>query len=174
MRWFRLILVFVSARFRQKLTITEASEISFTVWLTDIDVSIMNHAALLTVMETGRIDLMIRTGFFKMASKYKWYFPLSSISVQFFRSLKVFQRAVLVTKVLHVDPTWIFIEQKVLRGDKTIAVAIVKSTIRKGREQLNALEILKQLNIGEAPTQTQEFIESIENSNRTVKDKLIS
>ena len=30
------------------------------VWPTDVDVSIANHAAVLTIMEAGRIDFMIR------------------------------------------------------------------------------------------------------------------
>jgi hypothetical protein len=65
MRWLRLSIALFSAKHKSKLSITDVSEIKFRVWLTDIDVSIMNHAAMMTVMEMGRIDYIVRTGFFK-------------------------------------------------------------------------------------------------------------
>src|SRR5438874_8991866 len=111
MRWLRLLLALGFARYRSKLTVTQCSVLSFRVWLTDVDAAIMNHAALLTVMEAGRIDLMVRSGFFSLARKEKWYFPTSAISVQFMRPLKIFQRATLVTRVLHVTATDIYLEQ---------------------------------------------------------------
>ena len=47
------------------------------MWPTDVDVSIANHAAVLTIMEIGRIDFMIRSGFFGLSRRNRWYFPLS-------------------------------------------------------------------------------------------------
>ena len=76
MRWLRLLFAIFSAKYRSKLTITEESNITFRVWLTDVDASIMNHATMMTVMEMGRIDFMVRSGFFKLARQNKWYFPL--------------------------------------------------------------------------------------------------
>ena len=172
MRWIRLILILVSARFRSTLTINDESRIPFRVWITDIDVSIMNHAAMMTVMETGRIDFMVRTGFFKLAQKNKWYFPSSNINVQFFRPLKMFQSATLVTKVFNVDEKWIFIEQRVLRHNKIVACCIVKSTVKKGREQLNVIEVLEQLNIGKPPSESQDLLERFEQTNVLINGRL--
>ena len=75
MRWIRLLLTILNAKFRPKLTGTETACKSFRVWITDIDVSVMNHAAIMTVLETGRLDLMVRSQFLKVASKNKWFFP---------------------------------------------------------------------------------------------------
>src|SRR4051794_32601164 len=116
MRWIRLLLALFVAKYRSKPTVADTSVLSFRVWLTDVDATIMNHAALMTVMEAGRIDLMVRSGFFSLARKEKWYFPTSAISVQFMRPLKIFQKATLVTRVLHVTTTDIYLEQKVTRG----------------------------------------------------------
>ncbi len=90
MRWIRLLFAILSAKYRSKLTISDESNISFRVWITDIDASIMNHAPMMTVMEMGRIDFMVRSGFFKIAREKNWYFPSKSISVQFIRPLKLF------------------------------------------------------------------------------------
>ena len=162
----------LSARFRSRLRINEASTIRFKVWVTDIDVSIMNHAAIMTVMETGRLDFMVRTGFFKLAQKSKWYFPSSGIHVQFFRPLKLFQRAILVTRAFHIDERWIYLEQKIIRNQKDIAFCIVKGTVKKGREQLNVLEMLTQLNIGEPPVTSLESLTRIDGAEKTMNERL--
>ena len=86
MRWLRLSTAIFSAKYKSELSITDVSEIKFRVWLTDIDVSIMNHAAMMTVMEMGRIDYMVRTGFFKLARKKKWYFPIKRYPFRGFSS----------------------------------------------------------------------------------------
>lgn len=119
MRLLRLLLALLLAKFRSSLEVNETSTKSFRVWLNDNDASIMNHAAILTVFETGRIDLMVRTGFFTIARKKKWFFPSSGIYVQFFRPLKVFQKAVLLTRVFHVTDYSIYTEQRIIRDGKT-------------------------------------------------------
>ena len=143
----------------------EQSVIRFRVWITDIDVSIMNHAAMMSVMEMGRIDFMVRTGFFKLAQKNKWYFPSSNIQVAFFRPLKMFQKASVVTRVFNINERWIYLEQKIMRGEKLVASCVVKSTVKKGRQQLNIPEIVQQLDIGVAPQEGDELIFYIEKAN---------
>jgi acyl-CoA thioesterase FadM len=132
----------------------------------------MNHAAIMSVMEMGRIDYMVRTGFLKLARKNKWYFPSSSISVQFFRPLKIFQKATVVTKVLHIDDKWIYLEQKITRDNKTMAICIVKSTIKREREHINIQEVLQQLNIGAPPTDATGLIETFEYEQKLAKERL--
>ena len=172
MRWLRLSTAIFSAKHKSKLSITDVSEIKFRVWLTDIDASIMNHAAMMTVMEMGRIDYMMRTGFFKLARRKKWYFPIRSISAQFIRPLKLFQTANLITRVFHVDESWIYIEQKIIRKGKIIAICIVKGTVKKGKISVSTHEISKELEIGELPTEGKNIIDSYEKENDLVYKRL--
>ena len=169
MRWLRLLLALLTARYRSKLTVTDSSVIPFNVWLTDVDATIMNHAALMTVMEAGRIDLMVRSGFFRLARKEKWYFPTSAISVQFVRPLKLFQKAILTTRVIHVTSTDIYLEQKVIRGEKKIAGCIVKSRIKKGRETLDVPSIILRLGNASVPKEFPELIAALEKQNNLFK-----
>ena len=168
MRWLRLILAFVSAKFSKKISVDDTSVISFRVWITDIDVSIMNHAAILTVMEAGRIDFMVRSGFFKLARKKKWYFVSAAVNARFIRPLKVFQKAYVITKLFHVDDTWIYMEQKIVRSEKDIAVCIVKSKVKKGRENIKTTEILSELGQAHLPNGKATLVEQYELVNETL------
>ena len=171
MRWIRLLIPLFASRFKTKLTISETSSLTFAVWLTDIDATIMNHAAMMTVFETGRIDYMIRTGFFKLARQRKWYVPNSSISVQFFRPLKAFQKAVLTTRVFHMTEHFIFIEQKITRQGKDVALCIVKSKVKSGRENIATQEIVKLLNAKNTPAGSKELIELYERLDDAFKNE---
>jgi len=145
MRWIKLLITLLSARFSNKISLNGISEIDFRVWITDIDASIMNHAEIMTVFETGRIDFMIRTGFLRLARENKWYFPSRSITVQFIRPLRIFQKARLSTKILHMDDRWVYTEQKITRNNKIISICVNKSTIKKGKEIISPLKIADEL-----------------------------
>jgi acyl-CoA thioesterase FadM len=172
MRWLRLLFALLFAKFRPRLDINETSTKTFRVWLTDIDASIMNHASLLTVFESGRIDFMVRTGFFRVARHKKWFFPSSSVNVQFFRPLKVFQKAILLTRVLHVTDYSIYTEQKIIKDGKDIALCIVKSKVKFGRENIRTQEIVNLLHAKNIPTEEKDLIEQFERLDDAFKNKL--
>jgi acyl-CoA thioesterase FadM len=171
MRWIRLLSALIAAKYRGRLDVTGTSVIHFRVWPLDIDASIMNHASMMTVMELGRIDFMVRSRFFALARKKKWYFPSAAISVQFIRPLSLFQKAEVHTRVFHVSESWIYLEQKVVRDGKTVAVCIVKSKVKKGRETVNTNEILRALNIDSFPMEGSELVECYEQENKMVVER---
>ena len=173
MRWIRLLIAMLNAKFKKKLTGTETVSKSFRVWITDIDVSVMNHAAIMTVLETGRLDLMVRSNFFKVASKNKWFFPSQAISIQFYRPLKMFQKAQIHTRISYVDEKWIYVEQKIERKSKVVAACIVKNTIKKGRETIPTSEIMKELKIDKLPTLKHDLMKTYELENAQMKEKLV-
>ncbi|MES2430990.1 MAG: acyl-CoA thioesterase [Bacteroidota bacterium] len=171
MRWIRLLKPLIFSRFQTKLTISQTSTLQFSVWLSDIDATIMNHAAMMTVFETGRIDYMVRTGFFKLARHKKWYVPIASINVQFFRPLKVFQKAVLTTRVFHMTEHFIFMEQKITRSGKDVAICMVKCKIKSGRENITTQEVLNFLNAKNIPAESKELVELFEKQDKAFKEK---
>ena len=167
-----LLMALMAARNKKKLSIHESSVINFRVWITDVDASIMNHAAMMTVMEAGRIDLMVRTGFFNLARKHKWYFPSSAISVQFIRPLKIFQKAELLTRVFRVNDKWIYIEQKITRMGKDIAICIVKGTIKKGRDTMEMKTVIDALHESAPPFEGEALVSAFETENRLLRERL--
>lgn len=172
MRWIRLLAALVKAKFKTKIVATETVSLPFRVWVTDIDVSVMNHAAIMTIMEIGRVDFMVRTNFLKLANKNKWFFPSQAINVQFYRPLKMFQKAELHTRLSFIDEKWIYIEQKILRNKKDVAACLVKSTIKKGRETVPTSEIIDALDIKEIPKAKYQLIETYELVNEQMNERL--
>ena len=173
MRWIRLILGLIKAKFKSKIQATEITSLEFRVWITDIDISIMNNAAILTVMEVGRIDFMVRTNFFKIANRNKWFFPSQDLTVQFYRPLKTFQKAELQTKLSYVDEKWIYFEQRIIRNGKEVAGCLIKCTVKRGRETVPTSEVIKALNINKVPRIKSKLIESYEIENEQINIKLI-
>jgi len=173
MRWIRLLLAMISAKFKGEIKATDTISLSFRVWITDIDVTVMNHAAILTVMEAGRIDAMVRSNFFKVASKNKWFFPSQAISVQYYKPLKIFQKAQLYTRISYADEKWIYTEQKIIRKGSVIAACLAKSTIKKGRKTVPVSELTQKLNIGNFPSFKPELIKTYERENIQMNEKLV-
>lgn len=160
------------ARFRQKREATATFSFSFRVWITDIDVSIMNNAAIMTVFECGRIDAMVRSGFFKTALNNKWYFPSQAISVQYYRPLKIFQKAKVYSRICYVDEKWIYIEQKINRGNKLIAGCIVKNTVKNGRETVPTSKLMEALKVENYPIEKLELIKLQDLENLEMNERL--
>lgn len=173
MRWLRLLFAMISAKYKSEVKATDTISLSFRVWITDIDVSVMNHASILTVMEAGRIDAMIRANFFRVASKNKWFFPSQAISVQYYKPLKIFQKAQLYTRISYADEKWIYTEQKIIRKEKIIAACLAKSIIKKGRKTVPVSELTQKLNIGNFPSVKPKLIKTYEKENIEMNEKLI-
>lgn len=175
MRWIKLLSALVKAKFKTKLKGSETSTLKFRVWITDIDVSVMNHAAIMTVFEMGRADYMVRTNFFKIATKNKWFFPNQAINVQFYRPLKMFQKAKVFTRMSFVDETYFYIEQKIMRKGKPIASCFANGLAKKGRETIPTSVIIKALNIEskDVPTHKHALISMFKEKNEKMTKKII-
>lgn len=175
MRWIKLLSALGNAKFKAKLKGSETSTLKFRVWITDIDVSVMNHAAIMTVFEMGRADYMVRTNFFKIATKNKWFFPNQAINVQFYRPLKMFQKAKVFTRMSFVDETYFYIEQKIMRKGKPIASCFANGLAKKGRETIPTSEIIKALKIesNDVPTHKHALISMFKEKNEKMTKKII-
>ena len=161
-RWLRILCVLMTARFRKKISPDEEISLNFRVWPTDVDLTIMNNTAMLAITELGRWDYAVRTGFLKYAWKNKFYFPLASISAQFRRPLKRFQKFELRSQLIYWDEKWIYIGHRIVRKEKTIAVALAKVTCRKAKERIPFERIMSDLNWEMKPKRRPEMIDELE------------
>ncbi len=94
--------------------------------------------------------------------------------MQFFRPLKVLQKTFLITRLFYIDDKWIYLEQKITREGKEIAVCIVKSTVKRGKEVVDLKEILRELGLESFPSEGKEIVEAHEKENRLVSLRLSS
>jgi acyl-CoA thioesterase FadM len=128
----RMIKVLVAALFGQPLGILDSSVLTFRVWPNDLDINLhMNNGRYLTIMDLGRIDLLIRWGLGGVMVKRRWMPVVGAATIQFRRSLSPFQRFRLHTRVLCWDEKWVFVEQRIESLDgRVAATAIVKGLVR--------------------------------------------
>ena len=175
MRWIKLLTTLARARFRPKVKGSDTTSLNFRVWVNDIDVTVMNHAAIMTVFEMGRADYMVRTNFFKIATQNKWFFPNQAINVQFYRPLKRFQKATVHTRMGYVDDTYFYIEQKIMRKGKPIAASLANGLAKKGRETVPTSEIIKALKISpdDVPNVKHDIITMFNSKNKVMTEKII-
>ena len=161
-RWLRILCILIGARFRKKIGPDEEISLNFRVRIADVDLSIMNNTAMLAITEFGRWDYAVRTGFLKYAWKNKLYLPLASISAQFRKPLKRFQKFQLRTQLIYWDEKWIYVSHRIVRKQKTIAVALAKVTFKKGRERIPFEKVISDFNWEMKPKSRPEMIDDFE------------
>ena len=91
--WFRLLWLFISARFRSPIHAPFGmSVLHLRVWPHDLDLSMhMNNGRYLTLMDLGRLDLMLGMGVAGASFKAGWTPILSASKVRFRRELRPFK-----------------------------------------------------------------------------------
>ena len=161
-RWLRILCILICARFRKKIGPDEETCLNFRVRIADVDLTIMNNPAMLAITEFGRWDYAVRTGFLKYAWKNDLYLPLASISAQFKRPLKRFQKFQLRTQLICWDEKWLYLGHRIVRKGKTVAVALAKVTFKKGRERVPFDKVISDLNWQIEPKIRSEMIDNFE------------
>ncbi|MEQ1695390.1 MAG: thioesterase family protein [Hyphomicrobiaceae bacterium] len=111
--WLRLIWFALTAWRRPALRdANEASVLRFRVWPNDLDLSLhMNNGRYLTLMDLGRMDLMVRMGLWRAVRRHKWTPIASSIIVRYRRELMPFARFRLETRMVSWGEASVVIEQ---------------------------------------------------------------
>lgn len=146
--WFRFLVVLFAALYRPRLDPLEESVLDFRVWPTDLDINLhMNNGRYLTIMDLGRVDLMLRTGLGRMAMKRRWSPLVGSAVIRFRRSLDPFQQYQLKSRILCWDEKWFFIEQRFVRMNEEVAVGLVKGLLRGRQGNIPSAGVLEAMNL---------------------------
>ena len=142
--YLRLLLFLLRVRAKSALSIWDTSHASFRVNPADLDVQRhMNNGRYLSIMDLGRMDLMLRSGFWKRITDAGWYPVVAGQTITYRRSLTLGQRFELATRVIGYDERWIYMEQVFRRGDTVIADAIVRARfLRSSGGSVDVQEVL--------------------------------
>ena len=125
-RWFRLLFVFLSQYFRNKIRLSDKSICTFRVWPTEADKKYMNNASFWTITEMGQMDFFFRTGFYKICRRYRWFPLVGSQKMVYKKPLRRFERFKLVSKMYYCDDKWMFFEHTFVKNAQLIANGLVK------------------------------------------------
>jgi len=127
-RWLRLLWLMLVIRRRSRVSPLGPCRTPFRVWFTDLDVfRHMNNGMYLTIMDLARLDLMLRSGFWPKIKAAGWYPVVVAETVQFRRSLNLFERFEIETRVLGWDDKAVVLEQQFWRRGEVVAHALVRA-----------------------------------------------
>ena len=131
--WLRLIALIVASAFRPRLDpAREVSRLSFRVWPHDLDISLhMNNGRYWTLMDLGRLDLMLRSGAWRSVVRHGWTPVVSAGKIRFRRELKAFRAFTLETRIVAWADTWFVAEHRII------------TKARDGSEILAAIALLR-------------------------------
>lgn len=130
--YFRLMSLMLRLRRAPRVSLWSEVRTPFRVWPTDLDLlRHMNNARYLALMDLARTDLIGRAGFMKDVSDRGWYPVVSAQTITYKRSLKLWQRFVIATRVLGFDDRAVYMHQEFRRGGKLVARAVVQARFLK-------------------------------------------
>lgn len=125
--WLRMILVIIRSWRSGPATLSEERTLKFRVWLTEADLSLFNNARYFSMMELGRLDIMLRTGAFRWARKNRLLPLVAAQTIRYKRSLKRFQTFTLKSRVICWDAKYIYIEHNFFRKGRLMAAGLAKA-----------------------------------------------
>ena len=101
--FFRLLVLMVRVRFRRRLSIWDTARTPFRVNPLDLDVLMhMNNGRYLSILDLGRMDLMLRSGFWKVTEERGWYPVVAGQGITYRKSLRLWEKFEVRTRVMVV------------------------------------------------------------------------
>jgi acyl-CoA thioesterase FadM len=145
----RTLLVMWNARRRVRregrVDPTHIGRIRLTTLPTDIDIlRHMNNGRYLSLFDLGRWDLLIRTGISDVMKTNGWYAVVSAETVTFRKSLELWQRFDVESRLLGHDDKALYLEHRAVVAGEVYARVIVRARMMKrsggtlGHEELFA------------------------------------
>lgn len=129
-RWF-LNFFWLSYR-RKKIGIFDSAHTPLRVYPNDLDLLFhVNNGRYFTYLDIARMDWLIRTGDWKRVNDLGWYPVAVSASLRFKKSLTVFQKFEMHTRMAGWDDRDFYIEHKIMRGRELITYGYVRARFLK-------------------------------------------
>ncbi len=175
----RVLYVFVSSFFKPKIAdILAPSHLKLCVMPNDLDFNLhMNNGRYLTIMDLGRLDLILRTGLFKIMVQQKSVPILASAKIRYRLSLDPFQKYTLQTQILGWDEKWFYIEQRFLMGSgpkqgEVAAIGLVKGCFfnSKAQSTVPSTDVLSAIGYQNASPSLPQHIIDWQKAEETLKD----
>lgn len=179
--WLRLLTYLLSTPFRPALAgAHEASRLSFRVWPHDLDVSLhMNNARYLSLMDLGRLDILVATGLWRAVLRQRWTPIASKVAIRYRRELKLFQRIRLETRILTWDDTSVVMEQIFVnvggrRDGQVAARALFKGSIydRAARSFVPICTLMATIGVALEPPPASADVEAFLKADEAMRDGL--
>ena len=149
--WWRTLLTILRAKalLRRHGPIPPHSvgRVRLTTLPTDIDLLMhMNNGRYASLFDLGRFDLLIRTGIWDAMNARDWYAVVASESVTFRKSLELWQRFTVESRILGHDDKAVYQIHRAVVGGEVYAEMIVRARfLRKSGGVVNTDELFAAL-----------------------------
>ncbi len=128
----RTLWTLVRARRRSKLTTSDVGRLAMRVLPNDLDVQRhVNNGVYLSLMDLGRLDLLVRTGAWQRMRAHGIYPVIASETISFRKSLTLWQHYVLETRIVGYDDRAVYVEQRFVVGGEIFARAHLRGRFLK-------------------------------------------
>ena len=146
--WLILLIALTRGRIRNA---TDESVVTLRVWPNDLDLAgHMNNGRYPTIMDLGRLDLLVRRGLLRPLIRNRWRPLVAACVIRFHRSLGPFVRYELRTRVLCWDDKWFYFEQRFERAGTLYARALVKTVVKSAAGTVRPADLLRILGVDAA------------------------
>lgn len=141
----RFFWVMIFSRFGKTLVRLDESTIFFRVLPTDIDFLLhMNNGRYFSLLDLARIDFCIRNRTLPILRKNKIYAVAASEMIRFKKSLNLFQRFKIVTRLIGWDNKFFYFTHYFKRNNDLYALCLVKGCfLHKEKGTLNPNDVIK-------------------------------
>ena len=128
----RLFLTFLLSPRRGHLHVLDTCVTPFRVWPNDLDVlRHMTNGRYFTILDLARVDLMIRSRVWPQIKRQGWYPVVTLETMRFHRSLELWDRYDVATRVIGWDERHVFLDQAFIRDG--VQVALVHAGAHDGQ-----------------------------------------
>jgi acyl-CoA thioesterase FadM len=158
--WLRLIGYLLTARGRPAISLPgEISVLRLRAWLSDLDLSLhMNNGRYLSLMDLGRLDLMVGAGLWPVVVRNRWTPIANNVLIAYRREIRLLQRFRLETRLVTWDATTVGIEQRFVleggpRDGEVAARALFKGGIydRRARRFVTIARMMREIGAEAVP-----------------------
>ena len=120
---------------------------TFRVWPHDLDAfGHMNNGRYLQIMDVARAEWMVRTGVFGSMRNHGWSALLGGGVTRFRRSLKLWQRYEVRTRLLCWDHRWFYFEHNFVdAAGRSVAVGASRAALRSTEGWVDADAMVEQV-----------------------------
>ena len=124
----RTLLMMLTSRLKPHQDSREVGRVRMRVVPGDLDLlRHVNNGVYLSLMDLGRMDLMLRSGMWQEFGRRGWYPVAVNATLSYRRSLQLWQRYILETKVIGFDDKAMYVEQRFVRDGEVYAVGILRA-----------------------------------------------
>lgn len=153
-----------------RIAALETDLIPMRVWPNDIDFNLhLNNGRYLSVMDYGRLHLLARSGVLNPVLKAKWTPVVGAVWMTYRRSLPLFARFELATRLVCWDDRWFYMEQTFTGKSGLVALGWVKGALLDGGVTVSPQRVMELVEPGIV---SPELPETIQIWNELTREKL--